>query len=590
MKKFIAVSGIALALTFLFTGCGQVIKPSGGGKEIIVSVYNGGVGIDWIDPVIEDFEADYPGYTITIEDRKRTVEEISNLIALGQQADAYISTVADFHQEIYKDNLEDLSDILEMKVDGDDRTIADKVTDLELWQKVASKDGEGIYMLPYDDSVLGFVYDHQEFVRRGLLYKAANDAATKEALTAQGIAFTEDGSELIFQSSDDTRTHYNQGDVILRAGKDGKYGTYDDGQPVSVEEWNRMFNLLAGFGKTVIYSGQIIDYTTDIFNGVFAQYDGLDAWDTFNSYTGSYTFEGDSTPTPITMDTGYRVYGMTGIKKATEFLETYLDNLNTDGDGWGAYVHDVTGESSVSHTEAQAKFVLGTAKPSTDSPFVGLLVDGAWWENESRKLIFKDIEEDGTIEGFSYGERDYRYMLYPELPGQKGLDGKGKGSVLSARSTGAFIVPKNNDADILEKTKIFLAYTLKDEHLSNFTALTGVVRPYNYTLTDEQYNSMTKFARTNWDMYHDTQNIGIVRPLLDRYVTALPYKTSKGFNVNWYSQIGAVAYNMPLSALRIANTSIDTAIKSDPVQAVFKGFEEYFKKNWPNYMNELNMG
>ena len=582
MKKFVAMVALALASLFLLAGCGTLVRPKGDGNTIVISLYNGGVGTDWIDPIIEDFEADYPEYNIELEERKRTVEEISNLIALGQQANAYISTVADFHQEIYKDNLEDLSDILEMKVDGDDRTIGSKLTDLELWQKIASKDGEGIYMLPYDDSVLGLVYDHGKFVELNLLYNATVDDATKKALTDQGITYTEEVKNgqnvLVFQSSEE-RTNYNQGDTILRAGKDEKFGTYDDGQPVTMEEWDRMFRLLDGYGNTVVYSGSVIDYTTDVFNGIFAQYDGLDAWDTFNSYSGSYTFEGDSAPTNITMQEGYKVYGMTGIEKATEFLQTYLNDH--------AAIHDVTDESSTSHTDAQAKFVLGCAKPSVDAPFVGLLVDGAWWENESRNLIFKDI---ANIEGFSYGERDYRYMLYPELPGQKGVDGNGNGSVFSVRSAGAYIVPKNNNADIVEKTKIFLAYTLKDEHLANFTALTGVMRPYNYTLTDEQYNSMTKFARTNWDIYHDTENIGLIRPLLDRYVTALPYKTSKGYNVNWYSQIGSVAYNMPLSALRIAETSLDPTISGDPVQAVFSGFQTYFQKNWANYMNELNVG
>ena len=262
MKKIISVLSVLLGSLFFITGCGQLINPARkDGKEILISVYNGGFGVDWIDPVIADFEADYPEYTVEIEDRKRTVEEISNLIALGQQADAYISCVADFHQEIYKGNLEDLSDILEMKVDGDDRTIASKVTNLDLWKKVASKDGEGIYMLPYEDSVLGFIYDHGKFVEMGLLYKATNDSATKTALKNQKITFTESGTELIFKSSEN-RTNYKEGDVILRAGKDGKYGTYDDGQPITIDEWNKMFSLLDAYGNTVIYSGQVLHEDT----------------------------------------------------------------------------------------------------------------------------------------------------------------------------------------------------------------------------------------------------------------------------------------------------------------------------------------
>lgn len=588
-KKLLSIILIGLALVMGLSACtfGEVKKPtSSDKKQIVISIYNGGHGTEWMDGAIAEFEKDYPEYEIQPERRKRTVAEIEDLIAIGTQADAYISGVADFHREIYRGNLEDLSDILDMKVDGTDMTIGGKMNDLELWKKVASKDGEGLYMLPYDESVLGFNYDHEKFVEYGLMIEAQNTAQVKADLTEQGITYeveendykAEESLKLIFKSSTG-RTNYNDGDIILRAGKDGKYGTYDDGQPITMAEWNNMFNVLKGIGKAVIYSGQVLDYTTDIFNAVFAQYDGLNAWDTFMSYEGSYTFEGNSQPTTITLNDGYKVFGMTGIKKATEFLYTYLNNTE--------YAHESCFMSEESHTDAQGKFVIGSAKTSATSPFTGLLVDGVWWENEARK-VFTDLSS-GTRPNndYKYGERDYRIMLLPQLDGQKGIDGEGNGSVLSARSTGSVIVPKNLDADILEKTKIFISYTLKDTSLRSFTVKSGSVRPYNYTLTEEDRAQMTSYALNAYDIYNDKANIGIVRPLLDRYVTAVPYKTSKGFNVNWMSKIGAVSYNMPISALRIAATSIDSSISSNPVNSVFLGFYRHSEPAWAGYMAEL---
>ena len=585
MKKTlrkILTAFVLACVAFSACACGTLIKNDPNSKVIVVSIYNGGLGTDWFTPIEEEFEKDYPGYDVQVEKLKRTVSEIDQLIALGQQADMYFSTVPDFHHQIYADNLEDLSDVLQMKPDGEDGlTVAQKVTDLETWQAVASKNGEGIYMLPYDDLILGINYDHEEFVEKNLLYTAAADDATKTALTNQQIQFKEEGGRLLFVSSAEP-VNYEENDVILRAGKDGKYGTYDDGQPVTMDEWNTLVNRLKGVGenaKPFIYSGQIVDYTTDVFNGIFAQYDGLDAWKTFNTYEGSYTFPGDSQPTPIHMETGYKVFGMEGIHKATEFLQTYLNNHD--------YVSDEAFQSEVSHTDAQGRFILGGAKENTTAPFVGMLVDGSWWEREANG-IFRDLSADSRYADYAYGNRDYRIMLYPDMVGQKGVktvDGVGHGTVFSARSTGACIIPKQDNADIVEKSKILLSYTLKDKWLRHFTVETGGIRPYNYDLTEEDKSQLSKYAQNVWELYHDTENIGIVRPNLDRYVTPLPYMTSKGNLVNWMCNVNGIPYNMPINALKQAINSGQTAAQA--IETVFAGFEDYFSGVWSGYVGEL---
>lgn len=576
--KFLTLAMAAVTLVGT-TGCfGTPAGQKRDGKEIVVSVYNGGLGTDWFDPVIAEFEKDYPGYYVTVEKKKRTLSEIEQLIALGQQADMYFSTVSDFHLLAYAGSLEDLTDVYNMTVPGETRTVGDKLLESEDWKTIASKNGEGLYMLPYEDGITGFQYDHQKFVEYGLMIEATNDSATKAKLAGEGISYTETGDKLIFESSTG-ETNYKQGDIILRAGKDGKHGTYDDGQPITMEEWDRMFLLLKGLGEAVIYSGKILDYTTDILNGVFAQYEGLDNWRLYNTYNGEYTFEGDSQPTTITMENGYKVFSMTGIRKGTEFLQEYLNNRD--------YAHPSSFMSEESHTDAQGKFVLGSAKNTVDAPFTGLLVDGIWWEKEASS-VFNGLAEDPRYSDYAYGVRDYRMMLYPEMEGQKGADGNGNGSVLSTRAAGACVITKNDDADILEKTKILLAYSLKDEYLRHFTKVTGVPRRYDYSLTAEDKGAMTKYARNMWELYSDSENVKLVRPLVDRYLTPLPYMTSKGYNVNWYSTISNVPYNIPIAALRIAETSLDPSINADPVASVFKGYNTFFQGNWPQFVAELN--
>ncbi len=133
-----------------------------------------------------------------------------------------------------------------------------------------------------------------------------------------------------------------------------------------------------------------------------------------------------------------------------------------------------------------------------------------------------------------------------------------------------------------------MAYSLKDEHLRHFTKVTGVPRAYDYQLTAADKAEMTVYARNMWELYNDKANIKLVRPLIDRYLTPVPYMTSKGFDVNWFSKVGEVSYNIPISALRIAETSLSAEISADPVKTVFEGFEKHFKAAWPQYILELN--
>ncbi|MDR1092628.1 MAG: hypothetical protein LBL66_00600 [Clostridiales bacterium] len=580
MKKLLlAFAAAALCACALFGCFGTVINPRDPDKkELVVSVYNGGQGTEFIAPVVERFKKDNPEWNVLLETRKRTVGEIVDLTAIGQQANLYISPVVDFYSLIYKDAFTDLSGVMEMKAPGEDRTIGEKMLRKEDWLNIAAKDGAGCYMLPWGEDFLGLNYDHGKFLEYGLLREAADEPAVKEALAAQGISFTEQGAKLKFASAPG-ETNYKPGDTILRAGKDGKYGTYDDGQPVTLAEWKQMFDLLKGYGKAVIYSGKILDYVTDIFNGVFGQYDGIDAVRTFNAYDGAYTFAGDSNPTAITMQNGYKVYGMTGLQKATEFLQAYMNDRE--------YAHEACFISEESHTDAQGKFVTGAAKTSPNSPFTGFLADGTWWENEARPVFAALSAGAGKTDGYGYGERDYRVMMLPEMPGQKGADGQGNGSVLSIRATGSIVLPKSKNAEADEMAKRFITYLLSEESLRNFTALTGGLQPYSFELTAGDKAKMSNYARTVQQIYNDADNVAFVRMLRDKNLTPLPYKTSKGDSVIYLTKIGSVSYNNIVTALRLAETNLDASIKSDPVKAVFEGIQKHYEPLWQGYIKEV---
>ena len=106
--------------------------------------------------------------------------------------------------------------------------------------------------------------------------------------------------------------------------------------------------------------------------------------------------------------------------------------------------------------------------------------------------------------------------MYPNQDGQVGDK-----SVISCQDDGCGIflnnIPKKvkdagKTAEYIQECKKFLAYTLNDENLAYFTTVSGVARPYDYDLSDEQLASLTAFQRNNWYLSHDRDNVYVLRP------------------------------------------------------------------------------
>ncbi len=530
-KKIFATAALAMAACSMFSaGC------SGVGQEVVTSIDKnktqiylslviGGTGSKWLDDLVLEYNKTQTKYEFVVAYEKLNTAGVRNNINSGVTGDTvpsvYYTNQVDLQELIYSDKLEDISDILTREVDGaGNGTLQDKIgADSDyyetVWHPLASKNGEGLYMLPYADSFGGLIFDYGTYVENGFLNLAANDAATKSALTAQGVSFTESNGALVCSGYTGTDIYFNykEGDTIMTAGKDGKFGSYDDGQPQTIAEWEAMLAKMTAKGyKPFIWSGAAYGYVDMITGGVMAQYAGLDEYNTYHTYEGSVRINGQETT--ITPDTGYLVYGMDGFAKAVNFVNDYINNET--------YYHPKSKES-ISHTDAQGLYILAH-RQNKNQPM--MIVDGEWWENEAKPVFAgKKLIEEGR----GYGTRDYRFMLIPNLEGQKGVDGNGHGSMMYALNSGAIIVPKCPDKDKLAAIKDFLCYTLTEEALRAFTVETSIANAYDYDLTAEDLSKMTPFARTVFQMYHDNDNIGIARGMALYHSNPMRYATGGGF-------------------------------------------------------------
>ena len=581
MKK-IATALLAFLMTFTAVGCTKTPSSDPDDsvqqqidrtkEQIYVSVYNGGNGTKWIKEVAEEFNVDQEKYQIYILDGKDSASEIIDHVTAGSNIEScYFSVDAAFGELIYTDKLVDLTPILNKKAGNETRTIGEKLKDKDNWLELASKNGQGCYLLPYSDSVGGLVFDFDDFVSNGWLYYAdGNDSAVTAKLDEQGISYNNQNGRLIYTGGGNG-LYYTQGERILTADKDGKFGTYDDGQPITIAEWNTMLGKIKSTNGSYpfIWPSDFLSYTGMIQNAVFAQLAGVEAFENyfaFDSKGKEVELYGGSKKV-ITPDNGYEYFKMKEIYQTIEFMNTYFTSDNA---------HPST-KGNTSHFDAQKNFLYAPVSEGKIAN-AAMLCEGIWWENEARKSSFAQVAQMDSERG--YGKRDYRFMLIPNLEGQKGIDGSGHGSVLAGQDTGSFFVVKEKNTEKTEVLMDFLVQTLSDACLEKFTTETGVVRAYDYSISDENLQKMTPFSQNVWKIYNDPENIAIVRPFQERLKAPVVFATD-------ISLEGVVfPFNDNGKIMGSDTVVVNYLNKNKTVQQIFDMVQNSFTQSqWTKYLN-----
>ena len=507
-------------------GCGKVVSEIDENKtQIYAYVPDAGFGTKWLEEAAADFNAEpenaeYEVVVTPFTGGLKTIE--TNLLAKTQEAHVIFSTTMDVKSMITNDLLLDITDVWDTKPRGEGKTIRGKMTDAENFAKAfCSVDGTGIYGLPYGNAFNGLIFDFEMFLNNGWLI-------------------------------------LNEDSTGLSVGPDGQPDTYDDGQPRNMEEFDAMIRKISSDGAyPFVYTAKYPGYLTPIADALFAQYEGIENYRKFYSYSGSYQ-KADGTVLEITPKTGYLAYEMDGITYAIDFMKNYLANEE--------YVHPATHKmTSLTHKEAQSKFILGY-KNAKDNPLSAFLIDGTYWENEA-KPIFETLEKGGEADR-GYGVRDYRYLMLPRFDGQKGTT-----SMFASMDAGAAVVVDNHDEAVNAMAKKFLVYTCMDTYLKKFTLYSGAVRPFSYELTNDELKQLTVFQRNVWKLYQDTKNVTVLCPAADKLLSPLQYASGKPANV-WQTNIGGKNY-----------TNIIPALEVNSAEAYLTGMRNFYKSNWSNYYN-----
>lgn len=495
-------------------------------QQIVVYAVDNGMGYKWAEKMAADFNAlpENSAYQVLVQHGAKDLLTTMNdeLKAGSTDVSIYFGCQSSITTMIRDGRFVDISDVYKMKPNGDEKTIGDKTIDFQLYKEAYSDlNGNGIYAVPYSTGMAGMLFDYEFFLENDYLTYAKTDE--QSAVEAQGCKVKVEKGKLV---ATEAFGNYAAGDKILTKGKDGKYGTYDDGQAITEDEFFTMIKKIIDNGHSpFVYTTNSVEaYTPVIYQGMMAQNMGYENFYNFMALKGEIQNKSGSAEANITPATGADAWTTDVVKNAYQaglefYYRTIIGNVGKiNGSEYkpADMLHkSCVNSSSLTHLEAQDKFISGHYE---DVGYSAFLIEGTWWENEAKGTFENLTPIEDEPRGF--GQREYRYYLYPVTDTQVTANNK---SVMAVQDDGCGVLFDNERVykslkdgitkeAYIQKCKEFLAYTLSDDCLEYYTTSTGNPRPFDYEVSAENLAKMTPFQRNCWAITHDTENVSIVYP------------------------------------------------------------------------------
>ncbi len=537
MKKRIFFALPLVALTAgLVSGCankGNADKA----KTIYLEYFNkSGFGRAWLDSMISDWKkvTTYSNFDVVVVPTSYLGgDQVIQIQSRTSLTDIFFGSNPEYKTGFYlndgKGFFEDLSDVVNSSAYGETKLIKDKIPNYETtWKEVGGKQvydsasdaitTSGMYLLPYTSTFTAPIFNYDDWAEKGLLTEASATDETKDALTKEGITYHEQkvgsATKLIFDSATFSSS-YAQGDVIMSAGKDGKFGTYDDGQPVTYSEFQTLYSkLLTQYTNTCITSDAGC-YSEDLVLDAFAQINGIEGYNAIVKFDseGKEVTLSDGSKEVISLQNGNHAYKIGGVKTAMDFFYTY-------------FLESKSGYTQVELNvgDAQAKYCNGLFDSNHS---IAMIYEGNWFENQAKDRLATATKNHPNNH---LGKLDLRYLMLPNFDGQRGIDGEGNGTCLTASEYGSIAVTNQSDATKLSAIKDLLKFFLSDAQLAKATCSSGISFAYDYTLTDAQLDAMAPSQKYAYQIMHDTDNVRILAQTTDKVASPMYFGASLGSN------------------------------------------------------------
>ena len=179
MKKLIKAATVALAAVISLASFAGCKKPSANSStDIEISFWIAGFGEKFIDDIIAGFNEKYPEYNAYKKGSTNSTTLV-NTLRLGKNDSTDIYFNSQDNLKNYRDLFMNLEDVVNEKIDGEDKTIAEKY-DEQLFRSLKNPDGS-LNMLGWAGGITGIMYNAD--IINGKDYKVPKTSKQLQMLT-----------------------------------------------------------------------------------------------------------------------------------------------------------------------------------------------------------------------------------------------------------------------------------------------------------------------------------------------------------------------------------------------------------------------
>ena len=494
MKGFLKKTMTMILSVTVMLGCSACVKESGEKvdsekMQLYVYNYDGGYGTTWLNAAKERYEelhkddkyGDKTGVQIMVTPGKESLD--SNLVKTNTH-EIYFTESVDYYSYVNDDAFLDITDVYTTENPYDsNKKVIDK---LDNAQKSYYNDNGKYYALPGYSGYFGIVYNIEIFDEMG--YYLKKDADFNDASREFEDNFTSEASE----KSD---------------GPDGKFGTDDDGLPVTYDEFFMICKRMIQTGVTpLVWSGMYAQkHLNGLLHSLVAEAEGADQMMLMYSMDGTAMdlgtvvdgdFVKDTESTTITSKNAYELARRKGNYDALTFINKLI-NDTVDGEH---YYYKNSFSQTFSHTNAQETY-LKEGRVNNNNK-IAMLVDGVWWESEATD-VFNNLT---TQYGDKYSKSNMKFGWMPLPKADKDDNGV---TLVEDMYSCSFV-----KSTITEEKKTlaidFLKFIYSESELAQFTVVTDTPRAVNYTMSSEDLSKMSTYGRS---LFNLKSSSNVVNPL-----------------------------------------------------------------------------
>lgn len=492
------------------------------------------------------YEEGKKGVQIYVSNRRDDMNTLSETL-LDNREEVYFPDKTDYYTLYNKGIFADITEALTTPIDGETRTILDKMTPEQVdYFGMEGADGKTHYYgIPYNEGFSGLIYNVDVFDDWGYWFSSVVDE--------------EDISQ------------YNKEDLFTKTGKkskgpDGKSGTSDDGLPATYEQFFVLCDMIAQDGNVpVTWTGKnYVDYLNYLIQALASDYEGLEQSMLNYTLTGKAEnliarFE-NNTPVieekDITPENAWQLYAQAGKYYAIDFVKKLV---TTD-----KYHNKLAFNTTETQIAAQEDFLWAGYDGSADC---AMLCDGTWWETEARQ-VFADMEVNVGSSVSKYNRR-FAWMPLPKATAEKVKEAAAADKPYTAYDEMySCVFVKKNIADWKLPLAIeFLKFACSDKMLQETTIITNTIPSLSFPMSNEQLNQLTYYGRS---LFEFKNNADVIHPVSKTPLYLNHQQEFVSYQV-FRSRINNVDYRWAAEALRKPEISSIT---------YFNGMSTYYKNLW----------